>query len=240
MTTAHIAGSTIGLVSVNVGGVGYLGERRGAIVESGILKHAVSEPFVRVTLTNLAGDEQADLRVHGGPDKAVYAYPSEHVAWWTAELNPKNPLGPGSFGENLTVTGWTEDIVQIGDVWQWGTAMLQVCQPRYPCFKLSMATGQPRIGKLMVTSGRTGWYLRVLEEGEGPTDGPIFLSDRSSRLISVLDAHRARLPGAAPKLIQRVVGEESLSAGLRADLQHEINIAVRPRVNVVGDEAVLE
>ncbi len=237
MTSAHVPGPTVGLVSVNVGRVGYLGDRRGSMVESGCAKRKVSDAFVRVSLTNLAGDQQADLRAHGGPDKAVYAYPVDHIPWWTTELVPNPPFGPGSFGENLTVTGWTEETVKIGDVWQWGTATLQICQPRYPCFKLSMATGQTRIVKLMVTSGRTGWYLRVLEEGDGPTDGQIHLRDRSSRSISVLDAHRARLPDADPNLIQRVVAEESLSAGLRADLQHELNITVRPLVDVVGDKA---
>ena len=168
----------VGLLSVNAGKPGYLGERRGTMVESGIRKRPVPEGMIAVSTTNLAGDEQADLHNHGGPEKAVYAYPSEHLPLWGAEFKPDTPFGPGSFGENLSTSGWLESQTFIGDVWQWGDVVLQVCQPRFPCYKLGMATGFPRVVKAMVANGRTGWYLRVLEPGQAPVGGPINLVER--------------------------------------------------------------
>ena len=120
---------------------------------------------------NLTGDGQADLSVHGGLDKAVYAYPSEHLDAWSAELDEE--LGPAPFGENLSTIGGLERDVRIGDVWSWGEATLQVCQPRWPCFKLALYRARTDIQLRMRTNGRTGWYLRVLEPGEVPAAGPI-------------------------------------------------------------------
>jgi MOSC domain-containing protein YiiM len=119
---------------------------------------------VRVRRLNLEGDAQADLRVHGGPDKAVYAYDLGGYEHWRRELGWELPFG--QFGENLTVEGMPETKVRIGDVYRIGTAVLQVAQPRSPCYKLAMKMQRPRFLKPFLASGRTGFYLRVLEEGE--------------------------------------------------------------------------
>ena len=127
-------------MSVNVALPSYLCERRGEMIESGIRKKPVADRTGRrLRRPTSQGDGQGDLRVHGGPEKAVYAYPSEHWAPWTAELEPEQALGPGSFGENLSTAGMLEDDACIGDIWRWGEVRLQICQPRYPCYKLGEA-----------------------------------------------------------------------------------------------------
>lgn len=150
------------IASVNVGLPAELATRDG-VVMSGIVKRPVRGP-VRVGRINLDGDGQADTSVHGGIDMAVYAYPLEHYATWARELG-RDDLTPGFFGENLTVEGLTEDDVRIGDRFRAGTALLEVSQPRLPCFKLAARSGEPAIAKAMLKGGRTGWYLRVVEEG---------------------------------------------------------------------------
>lgn len=134
-------------------------------------------------------DGQADLEVHGGVDKAVYAYPSEHLATWSSELG--EALGGAPFGENLSTIGVLEQDLRIGDVWEWGSAVLQVSQPRWPCYKLVLHRGRSDVQKRMLASGRTGWYLRVLEQGEVRTDEPIVVAFRDPRAVTVFDAHLA-------------------------------------------------
>lgn len=209
---------TFDLISVNVAKPGYLGERRGDIVESGIRKRPVERDQVYVGPTNIEGDGQADQVNHGGREKAVYAYPFDHLDVWTAELEPVLPLGPGAFGENLTVRGVDERSAHIGDIWKWGEALLQICQPRFPCFKLGMATGDPGVVRRMVENDRTGWYLRVLEPGYASVAGPLSLIDSDADGVSVLEAHRARLPGADLRLIERVVRASGLASGMQRDL----------------------
>ena len=119
---------------------------------------------VLVRRLNIEGDAQADLRVHGGPDKAVYAYDRSGYDHWRARLPEELPYG--QFGENLTVEGMPESQVRIGDVYRVGGALLQVSQPRSPCYKLSLKMGRPDFGKAFVASGHPGFYFRVLEEGE--------------------------------------------------------------------------
>lgn len=209
--------NVVELVAVNVAEPEVIGRRRGRPVLSAIRKRrVVTAGELMLTQENLTGDRQADLRVHGGPDKAVYAYPSEHLPVWTAELQPEEPFGPGAFGENLTTAGWLESGVRIGDVWSWGEALLQVCQPRYPCFKLAMATARPDVGKRMLDAGRNGWYLRVLQPGVVPVAGPITVIERGPTGATVLDAVRARLPGAARELMERIAGVDALAANWRA------------------------
>jgi MOSC domain-containing protein YiiM len=160
---------------------------------------------------NLAGDGQADLSVHGGVDKAVYAYPSEHLAVWSAELDEE--LGPAPFGENLSTVGVLEHDVGIGDVWTWGQAVLQVTQPRCPCFKLSLYRGRRDMQNRLRTSGRTGWYLRMLEDGEVPASGPIKRTSQDPQEISVRDAHRATsdVHLHEPDLVEAVAGHHALA-----------------------------
>jgi MOSC domain-containing protein YiiM len=113
---------------------------------------------------NVEGDRQADLTVHGGADKAVYAYPSEHYPFWRQTLQ-RSDLGWGMFGENLTTEGLDEAAVRIGDVFVIGTVELEVSQPRLPCKKLNMKFGRADMGKHFLKSGRLGFYLRVRREG---------------------------------------------------------------------------
>lgn len=221
MTVAASLGS-IRVVSVNVALPEVIGLRRGEPVLSGIGKRPVAGTAIWVGETNLEGDRQADLQAHGGPDKAVYAYPAEHVAQWSRELNPDVQFGPGAFGENLTTAGWLEEDVRIGDVWAWGDALLQVAQPRYPCFKLGMATGRPGVVKQLVASGRTGWYLRVLRPGTAPVADAARLVDRGAGAVTVREAHLARLPGAGRDLIEHVLTEPALAIALRQLLREHI------------------
>ncbi|MGH9165367.1 MAG: MOSC domain-containing protein [Acidimicrobiales bacterium] len=165
-------------------------------MRSGIAKQPVATTALRLDRLNLEGDAQADLKVHGGPDKAVYAYPSEHLADWAAELGGA-PLGPAAFGENLSTVGATEDDVCVGDQWAWGDAVLEVCQPRSPCYKLALHRGRGDIGSRLGASGRTGWYLRVLEPGTVPTAGPITVVARHPMGATVRAMHEASRPGVA-------------------------------------------
>jgi MOSC domain-containing protein YiiM len=130
---------------------------------TGIYKQPVSGP-VRLELENLDGDGQADLRVHGGPDKAVCVYSADHFPLWRDELGVQE-CGPGWFGENFSVSGLGEASVAVGDTFRIGTAVVQVSQPRAPCWKLGRRWNRLDMPKLVVRNGRTGWYLRVLEPG---------------------------------------------------------------------------
>jgi MOSC domain-containing protein YiiM len=151
------------IVSVNVGRPATL-EFDGRSVRSAIVKRPVAGR-VMVRRTNLDGDGQADRRVHGGPDKAVYLYSAEHYAHWEAALGRE--LSPfGYFGENLTVEGADEAETRIGDRLRAGEALLEVSHPRVPCAKLAMRMEDHAFGKPFLASGRVGFYLRVLEEGE--------------------------------------------------------------------------
>ncbi len=136
----------------------------GQSVRTGIFKVPTSSR-VRVHRLGLEGDEQADLEVHGGPLKAVYAYPSEHYAFWRGQL-PGVDLPWGAFGENLTTTGLSEDGVRVGDRFRIGSAVLAATKPRFPCYKLGVKFGRPDIVDRFLASGRTGFYFQVLEEGE--------------------------------------------------------------------------
>ena len=151
------------VLSVNISGPKPL-KYRGRTVATGIFKVPV-EGRVRVHLLGLEGDVQVDRRVHGGPDKAVYIYPHEHYAHWETVLKRKD-LEFGQFGENLTTFGLLEDGVRVGDQLRVGTALLQVTMPRSPCFKLMAKMNDFHFAKPFLASGRTGFYLRVLEEGD--------------------------------------------------------------------------
>lgn len=151
------------LVSVNVGLPREV-DWHGRSVRTSIWKNPV-EGLVRVGALNLEGDKQSDLSVHGGADKAVYAYPSEHYSYWRREL-PSMELPWGAFGENFTTQGLLEEKVHIGDRFRIGSAEFVVTQPRMPCFKLGIRFGRPDMLKHFLRSGRTGFYLSVLHEGQ--------------------------------------------------------------------------
>ena len=210
----------IELVSVNVGQPAVIGTRRGQPVTSGIRKTPVATDTIEVGPTNLAGDRQADLRVHGGPEKAIFAYPLEHLTAWSEELKPDAPYLPGSIGDNLTVAGLDETRVRIGDVWRWGDALLQICQPRYPCFKLAMAAGRPQIVKRFLATGRSGWYIRVLEPGNAPVCGPIALHTADPAGITVREAAIAVYGDAAAERRLEIAAHPALAARWREMLLH--------------------
>jgi MOSC domain-containing protein YiiM len=142
---------------------------------SGFFKDPVAGP-VRVRTLNLDGDGQADLRVHGGPDKAVLLYATSHYPDWAAELGFALPFG--AFGENLAVEGMAEADVCIGDVWDAGTARLEVSQPRGPCWKIARRWKIRDLSARMQRTGRTGWYTRVLREGTLEAGDTLTLVDR--------------------------------------------------------------
>jgi MOSC domain-containing protein YiiM len=133
-------------------------------VSTGIFKEPV-EGRIMLRTTNLDGDGQADLENHGGVDRAAYAYSIENYDHWRHELG-RDGFAFGQFGENFTVEGMVEDEVHIGDVFRVGDALVEVSQPRPPCFKLGIKMGMPGFPKQFLASGRVGFYLRVLEEGE--------------------------------------------------------------------------
>jgi MOSC domain-containing protein YiiM len=151
------------VVSVNVGTPKQVAVKYGSVLTS-IFKSPV-EGRVAVRRHNIDGDRQSDLTVHGGPSKAVYCYPVEHYRYWKEQL-PDMDLPFGAFGENLTTEGITEDTVSIGDQFRVGSALLQVTQPRMPCFKLNLRFGMATMVKKFWQSGRSGIYFSVVEEGD--------------------------------------------------------------------------
>jgi len=175
------------VLSVNVGGPGEVGGR-GKTVRTSIFKDPVAGP-VAVSRLNLAGDEQSDLSVHGGVDKAVYAYPSEHYAYWREQL-PDAELAWGAFGENLTTEGLLEGELLVGDRFRIGSAEFAVTQPRLPCFKLGIRFDRADMVKRFQRSGRTGFYLAVVREGTLAAGDPIQrLSDERAG-VTVADVVR--------------------------------------------------
>lgn len=177
------------LLSVNVGLPREI-VHRGQTVTTGIGKSPVAGA-VWLRRHNLEGDGQADLRVHGGADKAAYVYPFEHYGFWARELG-RDDFSYGQFGENFTVEGMLEDEVCIGDVYRIGTATVQVSQPRTPCFKLGIRMGDEPFPARFAASLRTGFYLRVLEEGGVTAGEAIELIERAADSLSVRDAFRLR------------------------------------------------
>jgi MOSC domain-containing protein YiiM len=178
------------LISVNVGRPQQISVRRGRPLMSAIGKAPV-ESRVRVAGVNLEGDDQADRRVHGGPDKAVYAYASEDAAFWAAELGRE--LGPGAFGENLTTEGLDVSGAVVGERWRIGDVELEVCQPRLPCHKLAVRMGDPRMVKRFAQASRPGAYLRIAREGTLGAGDAIEVLTRPSHGVTVRDVSDAIL-----------------------------------------------
>ena len=199
------------IVSVNVGlprPVSWRGRR----IMTGIYKDPV-EGRVRVRRTNLDGDRQADLSVHGGPEKALYVYPSEHYPFWRRELELED-LPWGSFGENLTTEGWWEDEVHVGDRFRTGTAEFVVTQPRMPCFKLAMKFDREDIVESFLESGRPGFYLAVTQEGElgaGDAMERIHEDENGVTVVDVVRLYMDRHGESDPDLLRRVVAVEALA-----------------------------
>jgi MOSC domain-containing protein YiiM len=218
--------TSLAVEAVFVGRPAVLGSLGGKPVLSGFVKHPVAAGEVKLAAENLVGDEQADLSVHGGPDKAVYVYPSEHYPAWNAD---GFAVAVGELGENVSVRGFDESQVRLGDRWAWGTAELQVSQPRSPCFKLGMRVRRKEIIPAMLTSMRCGWYLRVLRTGMVPTTGSMTLLHSEPGAPTIADLHVAAhlRPDAAQeqayrRLVEHALGRPELAASWRAMLEHRL------------------
>ena len=175
------------IVSIQLGRIAPLGPKG---VPSAFVKKTVDGP-VKAERLGLVGDEQADRRAHGGPDKAIYCYPLEHYAAWIRD-EPKHAalFIPGGFGENLTLHGFSEDQTCVGDVLDIGGARVQVTQPRQPCFKLGLRFEDPQMLRAMIRSGRIGWYVRVLNPGEIETGSRIVIQERLNPMWSITRFNR--------------------------------------------------
>jgi MOSC domain-containing protein YiiM len=208
------------VLSVNVGKPQeheWLGSR----VSTAIFKSPVRGPVAVGTL-NLEGDRQADLVVHGGLDKAVYAYPHEHYAYWQSQLN-HYPLTLGNFGENLTLEGLSEDDIYIGDQLQVGTALFTVTQPRSPCYKLGIRFAREDMTKLFYKSRRFGFYLRVLREGLLQAGDTVRIATRDPNAVSVWDAIRLFTGESRdPALLERTLRVGTLPQGWRKGLRERV------------------
>jgi MOSC domain-containing protein YiiM len=175
--------------SVNVGRSQTLGVR-GVLVRTAIWKDPVAGP-VAVRGVNLAGDAQADRSVHGGPDKAVYAYAVEDLEWWSVRLGWE--LGAGTVGENLTVSGMDLTAAVIGERWAVGSVVLEVAQPRVPCYKLGIRMGDPLFPRRFAAAARPGAYLRIVREGELQAGDSIRILQRPDHGVTIGLVDRAYL-----------------------------------------------
>lgn len=210
------------ILSVNTARARVIGAVHGEPVISGIDKKPVAAASVQVRALGIQGDEQADLTVHGGADKAVYAYPVEHWPWWESEK--KLSCRPATFGENLTLKGADENTVAIGDRFQWGDAILEVSQPRAPCYKLAIHTNRPDVPQLMTHSARCGWYFRVVEEGGGPVENAKLVHMSGSGGPTVRDAFVALFDRmAATELCVRVRDTPGLAESWRQAMSSKIH-----------------
>ena len=194
---------------------------KGKIVSTGIFKTEVSGQ-VHVGTLNLDGDGQADLSVHGGLTKAIYAYPSEHYEFWRAEL-PGTALPWGAFGENLSTTGLAEDEVLIGDEFRIGTARVRATEPRMPCYKLGIRFEQEDIVKRFLESERSGFYFSVLREGRIQAGDAIEPVKKNSRSVSVAEVTRLYTTDKENvDLLRRVVALDALGDSWRQYFLHRL------------------
>jgi MOSC domain-containing protein YiiM len=177
------------VLSVNVGSVRAV-RHAGADVVTGIFKLPVAGR-VAVTGVNLAGDDQGDRSVHGGPDRAVYAYASEDYDWWNRELGRELP--PGTFGENLTIRGIDVNAALVGERWRIGTTVLQVTTPRFPCYKLAMKMEDPKFVKRFGAALRLGSYLSIVTEGALESGDTIEIVHRPAHGLTVGEMSRIYL-----------------------------------------------
>jgi len=185
-------------------------ELDGHTVWTAIWKDPV-EGRVALRGVNLRGDDQADRTVHGGPDKAVYAYAAEDTEWWEAELG--RSLGAGAFGENLTTRGLPVSGAVIGERWAVGSTLLEVAQPRLPCFKLGLRMGDPRFLKRFAAAGRPGAYLRVIHEGDLGAGDAVEVVSRPAQGVTSAVVSRAILT--EPHLLTTAAEAGELPAELR-------------------------
>ncbi|WP_446741968.1 MOSC domain-containing protein [Silvibacterium acidisoli] len=202
--------STTHIASINIGKIREF-PLAGNIVRTAFFKDPVNRKIEAGPL-GLSGDEQADPTVHGGWDKAVYAYPGEHYPSWERTLG-KDRLSWGSFGENLTIQGLTEEQVYIGDTFAIGDALLQVTQPRSPCYKLQIRFDRPDAVALFVREGHPGWYFSVLKSGSISPGDLVSLTDRKQEAITIADVWALSFKRQArPVTLQQIEALEQLPA----------------------------
>jgi MOSC domain-containing protein YiiM len=192
-------------------------------VTTSIFKAPVPGPRL-LRRMNLDGDLQSDLNVHGGKNKAVYAYPSEHYNYWRGQL-PEHEFTWGNFGENFTTEGLLEDNAFIGDQFRVGEAAVKVVQPRMPCFKLAIRFDRPDMVKRFLASRRSGIYFSVVEEGLVNVGDTFERIREDKRGISIADINRAYTsPEEHPELVRRIVDQEVLPHGLHAEFSEMLSI----------------
>jgi len=212
--------TTMKILSVNVGlprDVLF----RGEIVTTGIFKESVKGEL-KLRKLNLDGDKQADLTVHGGEDKAVYTYPMEHYEYWHGEL-PNTALPWGMFGENFTTEGLMEDAVNIGDLFQIGSAKVIATQPRMPCYKLGVKFGRMDIVRRFLASGRPGIYFKVLKEGEVEAGDVIELLGKDKNNVTIKDIVRLYVNDNKDiETMQRAIKVKDLPLGWRHHFLRQI------------------
>ncbi len=214
------------VVSVNVG-LPRKARWMGVEITTSIFKEPVAGP-VRLRPHNLDGDRQSDLSLHGGPNKAVYAYPVEHYSFWREDL-PGLSLSWGHFGENLTVEGLGEEAVSVGDRLRIGTAEVRVTMPRLPCFKLGLRFGRNDIVRRFLLSGRTGFYLAVEREGEVEAGSEVEILEAQPRSMTV--AELARLHGrdrGDVELLRRAAALEALPRSWREEFRKRLGLPAGP------------
>lgn len=201
----------------------------GQTVATGIFKEPVVGR-VKVSQLTLEGDVQVDRRYHGGINKAVYAYPFEHYAPWQEFLS--NKFEPGQFGENLTVEGLLEESVCLGDVWQIGSAVFQVTQPRVPCFKLALKMKMPAFPKWFLKSGRLGFYLKVLKEGDIGAGDEITLQGGDGQQITIRELWQIAFGEAfdAPR-IEQILQRDDLAGEWTKPLREKLAGVSRHRLD---------
>ena len=194
---------------------------QGKVVTTGIFKEPVNGP-VMLRRLNLDGDGQADLTVHGGASKAVYAYPSEHYAFWRAEL-PGMDLPWGVFGENFTTEGLLETAVYIGDRFRIGETEVMVTEPRTPCYKLGIKFGRADIIKRFLASRRTGFYFAVVRDGIVSAGNALKLIGQEQQEISVADITRLyAFEKGDVKSLRRAIEVEALPESWKGYFRHQL------------------
>jgi MOSC domain-containing protein YiiM len=193
-------------------------------VQTGIFKDPVDGP-VMIRKLNLDGDRQADLTVHGGAEKAVYAYPAEHYEYWRKKL-PDVPFSCGKFGENLTTEGLAEETLCIGDRLRVGSAILMVTQPRMPCYKLALRFDRDDMIKRFLASQRSGFYFSVIEEGEVQAGSKVEILSRDPHRVAVVDIVRLYLgQGHDPDLLHRAINVSALPQNWKSELAVRVDHA---------------
>jgi MOSC domain-containing protein YiiM len=208
------------LISLNVGLPREV-VSQGKLVTTGIFKDSITGPIMVRTL-NIDGDQQADLSVHGGIDKAIYAYPAEHYEYWRGEL-PGIDLPWGMFGENFTIEGLLEDSAYIGDHYRIGELEVVITQPRLPCYKLGIRFGRADMIKKFMASRRTGFYFAVKREGIVKAGDSLEFLGRDQQEISVADITRVyAFERDDLKTIEQAMNVESLPESWKGYFQHQI------------------